>query len=241
VTVKLYQFPPLWGVSSPSPACVAVETYLRMAAVPFESVPTRNAGKGPRSKLPVIDDDGTIVTDLEAIFAHLKARHGDPLDARLTEVQRAHLLLLRRTFEEHLYWVGIYLRWIDDAGWRAVRAPYSAPLPLLARLLLPPLVRAGMRLAMFVQGMGRHGRDEVYARGRADLSAAAALLGDAPYFGGEAPCSFDAVAYGFMANLLWVPIESPLLDHARALPTLVAHAERIRERHYPAPVEARAR
>ncbi len=239
--IKLYQFPPLWQVTSPSPACVAVETYLRMAALPFESVPSRNPGKGPKAKLPVIDDGGTVVSDLEAIFAHLKARHGDPLDRRLSDTQRAQMLLLRRTFEEHLYWVGIYLRWIDDAGWRAVRVPYSAHLPLVARLLLPRLVRAGMRLAMFFQGMGRHERDEVYARGRADLSAASALLGEAPYFGGEAPCSFDAVAYGFMANLLWVPIESPLLDHTRTLPNLVAHAERVRDRYYPAPAEERAR
>ncbi|MDQ3775345.1 MAG: hypothetical protein M3461_13845 [Pseudomonadota bacterium] len=50
-----------------------------------------------------------------------------------------------------------------------------------------------------------------------------------PYLFGDSPTSFDAVAYGFLVNLLLPPIESPLKDHALALANLPPYCARIRE------------
>lgn len=36
--IKLYQFAPAWDVPNLSPFCVKVETYLRMAGLPYEVV-----------------------------------------------------------------------------------------------------------------------------------------------------------------------------------------------------------
>jgi glutathione S-transferase len=60
------------------------------------------------------------------------------------------------------------------------------------------------------QGIGRHSREEIYALGRADLEAVSALLGDGPFFFLDRPTTFDAVAYGFLANVLFVPVETEL-------------------------------
>lgn len=235
--LELHQFPRTWEIPNPSPACLAVETYLRMSELPFRVVSTRNAGKGPKTKLPVLVDDGTVVSDVSLIFEHLKGKYGDRLDARLSPARRATGHLIRRTFEENLYWVGLYMRWLDEGGWGAIQEPYFGHLSGLGRWAVPSLVRAGMRATLHLQGMGRHSRDEVYALGSADLSAVSLLLGDERYFGGDEPSSVDAVVYGFLANLYWVPIESPLKEHARSLPNLLAHAERVRERYYSTGVE----
>ncbi len=48
-----------------------------------------------------------------------------------------------------------------------------------------------------------------------------------PYLYGASPTSFDAVAYGFLVNLLAPPIESPLKDHALALANLPPYWARI--------------
>jgi glutathione S-transferase len=52
------------------------------------------------------------------------------------------------------------------------------------------------------------------------------------YFLGDAPSTLDATAYAFLANLLWVPVESPLKVHARQYPQLEAYCRRMRERYY---------
>jgi glutathione S-transferase len=231
--IELHQFPRTWDIPNPSPACMAVETYLRMAGLPFTVVATRNPGKGPKAKLPLLVDDGEVVPDAGFILEHLKKKYGDRLDGKLDADRRARAHCLRRTFEESLYWVGLHMRWIDDAGWRAIQAPYFGHLSPLARVAVPPLVRLGMRATLAMQGLGRHDPDEILAIGSADLSAASAMLGDEPYFGGDAPASIDAIAHGFLANLYWVPIASRLLEHARSLENLVAHTHRVRERFYP--------
>ena len=68
--------------------------------------------------------------------------------------------------------------------------------------------------------------------GRRDISALADFLSDKPYFMGEQPCSLDASAYAFLANLLWVPVESELKRHAMQYAQLDAYCQRMRARYY---------
>ena len=49
---------------------------------------------------------------------------------------------------------------------------------------------------------------------------------------GEETCSLDATAYAFLANLIWVPVESPIKQHAQQYPQLAAYCERMRGRYY---------
>ena len=59
MTIKLYQFPPALELPNASPFCMKLETYLRMAGLPFESVYTLNLRRAPKGKLPFINDGGT--------------------------------------------------------------------------------------------------------------------------------------------------------------------------------------
>ena len=56
-------------------------------------------------------------------------------------------------------------------------------------------------------------------------------LAGKPYLMGEEPCSLDAVAYAFLANLLWAPVDSPIREAARARPTLEAYCLRMKARY----------
>jgi glutathione S-transferase len=98
-------------------------------------------------------------------------------------------------------------------------------------------VRERIRSALHGHGLGRHTKEEIYGLGNADLSALSAYLEDRPYFLGEEPTSLDATAYGFLTNILYVGYETPLETHARALPTLRAYCDRIRQRYYSAGIE----
>ena len=74
--------------------------------------------------------------------------------------------------------------------------------------------------------------DRIAKRSPPDITALADFLDDKPYFMGDAPCSLDAIAYAFLANLVWVPLESALKRHALQYPQLLAYCERMRERYY---------
>lgn len=230
--IRLHQFAPAFGLPNASPFCMKVETYLRMAGLPFEAVNDGNIMKAPKGKLPYIDDEGTVVADSSFIIEHLKQRHGDPLDAALSPLQRAQATALQRLLEENLYWAVVYTRWVQPAGWAMTGPAFFGGLPPPLRWLVPPLARRGMRASLRGHGMGRHNAQEVMAIGCRDITAVADWLGPQPYMLGDAPTSVDATAYAFLANVLWAPVQSPLQEHAASRPTLAAYCQRMKARYY---------
>jgi len=232
--IELYQFPTAYGLPNLSPFCMKVETYLRMAGLPYE-IRWKSAPFGaPKGKLPFIRDGETCVADSSSIVDYLKARYGDPLDAWLDPEQRATALAFQRLMEEHLYWTVLHLRWFDDANWPATRQAFFGGLPPVLRNLVPRLARRGMGRELHGHGMGRHSTDEIVALGNADVTAIAVHLGDKAHMLGNQPCSLDAVAYAFLANLLWVPLaRNPVRDHALACPNLAAYCQRMKAGYFP--------
>lgn len=230
--IVLYQFPPVWGLPNGSPFCMKVETYLRMAGLPYESRYVLNPGKAPKGKLPYIRDDGKVVADSGFIVEYLKKAHGDKLDGALDARQRATAHLIRRTLEESLYWSALYDRWVVDEHWAITGPAYFGALPRVIRRLVMRMVRRATIRQAQAQGIGRHTREEVYAIGSADLVALAEQLGSSYYFLGSQPTSIDASAYAFIANLLWTPIDSPLTRAAKGHANLVAYAERMKARYF---------
>ena len=58
MTVKLYQFPSAWGLPNPSPFCMKLEVFLRLAEIPYEIVTWPDPRKAPKGKLPFIEHEG---------------------------------------------------------------------------------------------------------------------------------------------------------------------------------------
>ncbi len=230
--IRLHQFAPAFGLPNASPFCMKLETYLRMAGLPYELVNSGDVLRAPKGKLPFIDDDGTRVADTSFIIEYLKGRYGDPLDAGLAPEQRAVATAFQRLLEENLYWAVVQTRWIEDAGWPKTREAFFGALPVPLRWILPPLARRGLRTEMRGHGMGRHSAAEIRAIGCRDVTAVADFLADKPFMLGEAPTSLDASAYAFLANLLWAPVDSPIQRHARTRPTLEAYCQRMKARYY---------
>src|SRR5258708_14624876 len=95
-TIKLFQFPRMFAIPNLSPFCCKLETWLRIARIPYEVVDTPDPSKGPKGKLPFIEDDGVRIADSSCIIDHLaRTRDVDP-DARLDAGQRAIALLVQR-------------------------------------------------------------------------------------------------------------------------------------------------
>jgi glutathione S-transferase len=230
--IKLFQFPGAFGLSSLSPFCIKAEMLLKMSGLPYESVVTGNPRRGPKGKLPAIEDEGASIGDSEAIRQHLERKYGLDFDKPLDPMARATAHAFSRMLEERTYWVGVYSRWIDPSFWPVTRAAVFGGLPPLVRSLAALVVRRQIRRALHLQGMGRHSPAEIYAFGVADIDAVAAQLGERPFVMGYAPSSADATVFAFLAAIDVPPFDTPLRVELRRHPNLVAYVERLRTRYF---------
>jgi len=223
--LTLYSYPELFGVADNNGYGLKVYAFLKLADVPFAHQHIFDASAAPRGQLPYVVDDGETIGDSETIIAHLVRKYGLTMDVNLTATQRTTNLLVTRMLDD-LYWVMSYSRWKDERFFPAFRDGFMAQ---HARI-----DEAGMNKAReynaqryHFQGIGRYPPDQAYARGLADLQVLADLIPAGGYVHGEKPTSIDAGIYGFIANIHFFPIPTPLKAFVTAHPNLVRHCEAI--------------
>jgi glutathione S-transferase len=230
--IVLYKFVPYWKVPDISPFVTKLETYLRMARIPYQTA-IGDTRKAPKKKLPYIEDEGRFIADSSLIIEHLQKKHGDVLeDGRFDARERAVIRAFKALCETDFYFVLAYIRWWHDDSfdlYKPALLHYAdvAKVPGLLRAPILAWLRRGMRQQLFQQGIGRHQREEVTAIGQGHLDALADFLGDKPYFMGDRPCTLDATVYASLINLIWTPFGGPLKDYAQSRPNLSAYCERM--------------
>jgi len=84
-----------------------------------------------------------------------------------------------------------------------------------------------MSSAIIIKGIGRYEPDGVYARGIADFQVLANLVPPGAFLFGAQPSSIDAAIYGFIANIHFYAIDTPLKKFVASQPNLVRHCEAI--------------
>jgi glutathione S-transferase len=223
--LTLYSYPELFGVADNNGYGLKVFAFLKLASVPFIHEHVFDASAAPRGQLPYIVDDNETIGDSETIIAHLIRKYRLTIDAALTPVQRIADQLVTRMLDD-LYWVMSYSRWKDDRYFPAFRDGFMAQ---HAQIDIDGLNKARDYNAQryFYQGIGRYPRDQAYARGLADLQVLADLVPADGYVHGIKPTSIDAGIYGFIANIHFFPIETPLKQFISAHANLVRHCEAV--------------
>jgi glutathione S-transferase len=217
-----------WGTPNLSPFCIKLETYLRMAEIPYK--PGKFVrGDAPKGKVPYIRLDGKLMGDSQLIIEELERRAGDrALDHGLGARDRATARVIRRTLDEAFYWVMVYSRWIPDDAYAALKPEFKKILPGPLKALVG-VVRGRIRKSLRAQGTGRHTREEVTAIGAADLASFSEILGDRPFLLGDRPRTVDASMFAFVDAASAFPL-SPFKDTMPA--NLAAYRARIRDKWY---------
>lgn len=205
-----------------------VELYLRMAGVAYKTQETLDLRRAPKGKLPWIESEGHAYADSQQIVEYLEKEHGSRVPGVAATDHDLHAL--RRTTEEGLYFAIVYFRWLNEPSWEQTRQLYFGSLRRPLRDMASLVGRRALGKQLRAQGYGRHRPDEVLARGAADLDALAARVPQKLWLHGDSPGLLDAVCYAFVANIIELPIETPLKEHALGLRTLVDHAHRMRSK-----------
>jgi len=223
--ITLFSYPELFGVADNNGYGLKVFAFMRLAGVAFVHEHIFDASAAPRGQLPYIVDDGETIGDSETIIAHLNRKYALAIDAGLGETERDRDLMVTRLLDD-LYWVMSYSRWKDERYFPAFRDA------LLREH--PQLTLEGLRKAQefnfqryYYAGIGRYAPEAAYARGLADLGVLARLIPASGYVNGPQPTSIDAGIYGFIANIWFFDIDTPLKRFVATHGNLVRHCQAI--------------
>jgi len=225
--LTLYSYPTLFGVADNNGYGLKVFAFLRLAGVPFRHEHIFDASKAPRGQLPYVLDGDDIVGDSETILHFVTRKYALTIDAALDPSQRTTNLLVTRMLDD-LYWVMSYSRWQDERFWPAFRDALLREHPNLTEDGLAK-AKAFNHQRYYYQGIGRFDPDAAMARGLADLEALAALIPSQGYVHGDKPTSIDAAIYGFIANIYFYDIDTPLKQFVTAHENIVRHCRAIHE------------
>jgi glutathione S-transferase len=225
--ITLYSYPGLFGVTDNNGYGLKVFAFLRLVGLTFVHEHIFDASEAPRGQLPYIVDDDEIIGDSPTIIAHLTAKYRLTIDAALGERERDLSLLVTRLLDD-LYWVMSFSRWQDERYWPAFRDALIREHPNLTEEGLARARENNFQRYRF-QGIGRYTPDAAYARGLEDLGVLADLIPAGGHVHGAHPTSIDAGIYGFIANIHFYNIETPLKQFVSSRQNLVNHCMAIHE------------
>lgn len=219
--LTLYSYPELCGVADNNGYGLKVFAFLKLAELPFAHEHIFDASGAPRGQLPYIKDNDDLVGDSETIIAYLLAKYQLPMDDQLTSAQR-HIRHLTIRMLDDLYWVMSYSRWKDEQFWPAFRDALKREHPQLTDESLQR-AREFNEKRYYYQGIGRFDPAAAYARGVSDLQILGNLIPSTDYVFGARPTSVDTAIYGFIANIYFLPIETPLKQFVSSRSNLIRH------------------
>jgi glutathione S-transferase len=221
--MTLFSYPELYGVADNNPYGLKVFVFLKLCNLAFRHEHIFDAKAAPRGQLPYILDGDETIGDSDAIVAHLIGKYRLAIDDALTAEQRDTAHLIRRMLDD-LYWVMSYSRWRDPEFWPLFRDEILRAHPSVSEDGLDQARKYNLERYHY-QGIGRYEPDGVYARGIADLRVLANLVPQNAFLFGAQPSSIDAGIYGFLANIHFYAIDTPLKTFVASRANLVRHCE----------------
>jgi glutathione S-transferase len=223
--LTLVSYPGLYGLTDNNPYGLKVFAFLKLCNLAFRHEHILDAKDAPRGQLPYLIDNGEIIGDSDTIIAYLIRQYALPIDNGLTARQRDTDLLIRRLLDD-LYWIMSYSRWKDPCFWPMFRDAFLKAHSGITKEGLDAAQDYNFK-RYYYQGIGRYEPEAVYARGIANLGVVANLLPAEGFLFGTKPSSIDAAIYGFIANIYFYEIDTPLKKFLVSRPNLVAHCRSV--------------
>ena len=223
-------------VASLSPYAAKLSAYFRLFDVKHKVVSEPIPDVGPRGKIPYVTvDGGSRITDTQLIIDWLKQDIGDP-DAHLTTEQKAIGHAVKRTLEDHLYWIILYYEFFDQQGFDYIISQTAGDTTLLPEEIQEAIRvrRDDFRKRCYDQGIARYTPEEVIAKAKKDFDAISVILGGNRFLLGDTPSSYDATLFGFIQAFFQAREMHPeITDYVRTIPNLSRYVKDIQDTWYP--------
>jgi len=223
--LELVTLPPAFGMRNVSPFCLKAEMLLKSLELPFTVSTIADPRKAPKGKLPYLVADGETIANSELIAEYLDRITQGRVYAGMSREQRAHGVALTRLAEDHLYWIMVASRWLDDDWWPNIVEGFFGFVPALMRPLAAGMARRQIRQTYHLQGLGRHTLEEQRGFAERDLTALQDGIPAQGFLGGHTPNVFDFTVAGMMAGILDNQPGTWLTEVAAAYPKLKDYTE----------------
>lgn len=229
--ITLHVFGPAFGLPDPSQFVVKADVLLQMSGLEYRKF-SGDMRKAPKGKLPMIDDDGTIVPDSTFIRLYLEGRYGIDFDKGLSPAEKGVAWSIEKMLEDHLYWLIATERWMNPVNFDRGPRNFFNKVPAPLRPVVIAMIHRRLRKGLHAHGLGRH-TDEEQARLVARcIDSLAAVLGEKPWLMGSAPCGADATAFAFVQSGLCPLFDGPVRTRMEGHANLIAYKQRGEERWY---------
>jgi len=224
--LKVFTFSPAWGLPTSGPFPLKLIKWLDLSGLPYRQVYEDNSMKGPKRKSPWIELDGEAIADSELIIETLAHRSGFDVDQGLSPEQRAVSHAVRRMLEEHLHMIFEYELFVHPAGVaQSICLVGTIPKPMKG--VAHRYMLGHMKRQLHARGIARHEGETIARKGRADIDALEAILGDKAFLVADRPSMADVTAYGFIRPMSVWPMKTPVAEYVKSRPKLLAYLERL--------------
>lgn len=230
--IKLHGFGPAFGLPDPSQFVLKTEVLLKLAGENYEKL-RADPRKGPKGKIPWIEDNGQIVPDSTLIRMHLEKTRGIDFDKGLSDEQKGAAWAIEKMLEDHAYWLVVMERWLDRGNFEKGPRMFFEPVPAVMRSFVIAMVGRTVRRNLHGHGIGRYTADERNLVTERAALAVSRCLGAKPWLMGAEPCGADATGYAFVASALCPHFDGPVRRAFERHRNLVDYAARGTERWFP--------
>ena len=227
--IKLYTFPEAFGLRNVSPFCLKVEMALAYLGLDFQIVLQADPRKSPKGKLPYIIDGDVTLADSELILEYLDEKTGGGLYGDLSDEECARGVAFTRLIDDHLYWMLVASRWVDDEWFENVREGFFGALPPLVKQLVSTLARKQVVKTYQLHGLGKHSPEEQAGFARRDFKALESALRGSDYIAGNRLTVYDFGVASLLAGIYDQQPPSWINDVAADFPSVREYAARVQQ------------
>ena len=227
--ITLYTFPPTFGLRNVSPFCLKVEMALTHLKEDYEIIEESDPRKSPKGKLPYIVMDGEAIADSEIILERLDDARDGALFGELSDDEYARGYAFTRLAEDHLYWLVVASRWLDDEWFPNVVSGFFHFVPGLIRPLASRAARKQVLKTLDLHGLGRHNLEEQADFARRDLRTLSRALASHSFIAGDRLTAFDFAVAGLLSGIYDQSPPTWITPIANEFPDLKDYTERVQE------------
>ncbi|CAJ0572528.1 unnamed protein product, partial [Mesorhabditis spiculigera] len=183
--------------------CLAAQTFLRMAGLPYQLRQRPNADFiSPTGKVPFLKLNETLIAEFAGIVGFV-AQKGVNLSGHLTETQSAEMMAHMSVIDLLLRNIEMWIVWRhDDTFWRTTAPRIASVFHWPLTVLLPRLRRRDMFSQLNDHDWGTKTLDEVLELADKAFRSLSLQLGTNDYLMGEQPTEADALLFGHLYTIM---------------------------------------
>ncbi|CAJ0930325.1 unnamed protein product, partial [Mesorhabditis belari] len=238
--VYLFQLPRAGIIPSVSPFSLKLETWLRIVDIPYENISTEFKKTSSKGQVPFIEYNGHQYADTSNIIEFLiKEFHKENFDSFLSPLDIANRQAFHHLIEQSIVWATLANRSQPECGWmfteKGLLSHFTGVKKFVAEKVIGPRFQKNLKSSTHTQGYGRYSIEELELIIKNDLTALDTFLGEKLFFFGDQPSTFDATAFGPLAQVFFTPLACRGVQRFAETNCkhLISWADRMKSRFWP--------